>query len=125
MRCAKLICLPMVAVFFGAVAGCGGPAPTAAISPEKPNASEPAHSADDKIERALAKLSDADRQAAKEQRICPVSGELLGSMGAPVKVHVKDRDVFICCDGCEEDLKKNPDEFLAKLAARAPDETKR
>ena len=115
MRCAKAICLLVGTVSFVTFAGCGGPAPTAAISQERANASQPSNSADDKIERALAKLNDADRQAAKEQRICPVSGEPLGSMGTPIKVHVKDRDIFICCAGCEDDLKAKPDEYLAKL----------
>ena len=36
------------------------------------------------------------------QEICPVSGQKLGSMGAPVKVAVGDQkeEVFLCCRGC-------------------------
>jgi hypothetical protein len=26
--------------------------------------------------------------------------------------------VFICCEGCEETLKANPDEYLAKLKSK-------
>ncbi len=63
----------------------------------------------------LAKLSAEDRALAEKQRICPVSGGLLGSMGTPYKVTVKGRTVFLCCDGCEPDIKKDPDKFLAKL----------
>jgi len=37
------------------------------------------------------------------------------SMGPPYKVHVKDRDVFLCCPGCEEALRKDPDTYLAKI----------
>jgi len=34
------------------------------------------------------------------QGICPVSGEELGSMGAPIKVKVGDETIFMCCKGC-------------------------
>ena len=67
------------------------------------------------IEKALAKLSPADRAAAERQKTCPVIGELLGSMGRPIKLSVEGRDVFICCAGCEEDLRDDPAKFLAKL----------
>ena len=63
----------------------------------------------------LAELSAEDRALAEKQRICPVSGEPLGSMGKPVKVTVKGRTVFLCCDGCEAEIKKDPDKYLAKL----------
>jgi Cu(I)/Ag(I) efflux system membrane fusion protein len=50
------------------------------------------------------------------QRICPVTGLSLGSMGDPLKVSLEGRDVFVCCSSCESQLKENPDKFLAKLA---------
>lgn len=65
----------------------------------------------------LAELSPADRALAEKQKVCPVSGEPLGSMGKPVKVSAKGRTVFLCCDGCEESIKKDPDKYLAKLDA--------
>jgi YHS domain-containing protein len=65
----------------------------------------------------LAELSAEDRALAEKQRICPVSGELLGSMGKPSKVTVKGRTVFLCCEGCEPKIKKDPDKYLAKLGA--------
>jgi hypothetical protein len=46
---------------------------------------------------------------------CVVSDEKLGSMGKPYIVKIKGREVQLCCDGCEKDLKKNPDKFLKKL----------
>ena len=67
------------------------------------------------IAQALAKLSPEDRALAEKQQTCPVSGEKLGSMDVPVKVNVKDRDVFLCCSSCEDSLKKDPDKYLAKL----------
>jgi hypothetical protein len=70
---------------------------------------------DEEVVSALSQLSEADRTAALAQKICPVSDEPLGSMGTPPKVTVDGQDVFICCTGCEEALKSNPDEYLAKL----------
>lgn len=52
---------------------------------------------------------------AKKQRICPVTGQRLGSMGKPYKVRVQGRDVLLCCKGCEARLKSDPDKYLAKL----------
>lgn len=75
----------------------------------------PGKSADSEVNKALAKLPPEDRKLAETQRVCPVSNEPLGSMGVPVKVTVKDRVVFLCCGGCEEELKKNADKYLAKL----------
>jgi hypothetical protein len=64
---------------------------------------------------ALAKLSEADQALAAKQKTCPVTGATLGSMGTPVKITVKGRDVLLCCQGCEPEIKKGPDKYLAKL----------
>jgi hypothetical protein len=68
-----------------------------------------------KMAEGLAKLPAEDRESAEKQHTCPVSGEMLGSMGAPIKVTVKDQDVWICCNGCKKKLLDSPDEYLAKL----------
>ena len=68
-----------------------------------------------KISRALEKLSASDRKLAEKQRICPVAEMPLGSMGTPIAVNVKGRKVFICCEGCREDLLANPVKYLAIL----------
>ena len=72
------------------------------------------------ITEALAQLSEEDRSAAEAQKICPVSGTALGSMGKPYKITVTtgagvERTVFLCCAGCESAIKENPDKHLAKL----------
>jgi Cu(I)/Ag(I) efflux system membrane fusion protein len=43
----------------------------------------------------------------------------LGSMGTPIKVDVKGRAVFICCEGCRESLLAEPKKYLAKLSKEA------
>ncbi|MHC4931418.1 MAG: hypothetical protein ACYTGV_04430 [Planctomycetota bacterium] len=67
------------------------------------------------IEKEMARLSPQDRALAEAQKDCPVSGEPLGSMGAPIKVDVKGQAVFICCEGCRKKLLRDPDTYLAKL----------
>ncbi|MBI1903691.1 MAG: TRASH domain-containing protein [Planctomycetes bacterium] len=61
------------------------------------------------------KLSPSDRPAALAQRICPVTGESLGDHGTPIKVRVRDRDVFVCCKGCIEELQQNPEKYLGEV----------
>jgi uncharacterized protein (TIGR03000 family) len=61
----------------------------------------------------LAKLDPEDRKAAEAQRFCTVQeGIRLGSMGVPVKVTLKGQPVFLCCAGCEERAKADPDKTL-------------
>jgi hypothetical protein len=66
-------------------------------------------------------LSAADRALVEKQKICPVTGLELDSMGGPIAVAVEGRRVFICCKGCESKLKQDPKKYLAKLNDRSPD----
>ena len=76
---------------------------------------QPALAASPELEQALASLSSEDRVLAARQRVCPVSEKPLGSMGTPVKVRVRDRDVLLCCEGCDEEIQANPEKYLVKL----------
>jgi hypothetical protein len=67
----------------------------------------------------LAALSDEDRRLVLAQKVCPVSEEPLGSMGAPIKVTVNGRHLFICCKGCEDSAKEKFEEYYAKLEKTA------
>ena len=73
------------------------------------------HSTMETMKTELAKLSPEDAASAERQHVCPVSGEMLGMMGAPEKVEVNGQEVWICCDGCKDKLLASPDEYLAKL----------
>ncbi len=64
----------------------------------------------------LAKLPAEDRVLAEKQVICPVTEEVLGSMGVPLKIDLDGQAVFICCAGCESSLRAEPDKHLAKLS---------
>jgi hypothetical protein len=44
-----------------------------------------------------------------------VTGDKLGSMGTPVPVLVKGRTIYVCCQGCIDEVKADPDKFLRKV----------
>jgi YHS domain-containing protein len=67
------------------------------------------------VPEGLSELSTVDRAVAEKQRVCPVSGDVLGAMGKPYKVSVKGQTVFLCCPACEKEMVKNPDKYLAKM----------
>ena len=48
------------------------------------------------------RISEHDQLKIAVQKICPVSGKPLGSMGAPPKVRVGEEEVFLCCKGCSK-----------------------
>ena len=108
-----LLCaVPLLAVATLLIAGC---ARDSSKPVPQPGATPDAHTSSDKMNEGLAQLSESERAQAVKQRICPVSDELLGSMGKPPKFTVNGRDVYLCCAGCEEELRNNPDKYLAKL----------
>ncbi len=49
--------------------------------------------------------------AIARQKICPVSGKPLGSMGDPVAVNVDGQTVYACCGGCVDAIKSNPSKY--------------
>jgi YHS domain-containing protein len=74
---------------------------------------------DAKVLANLDKLPAADRQAAAVQEVCPITGELLGSMGVPVKTTASGQTVFLCCQGCLGAVEKDPEGTLKKLGKAA------
>lgn len=69
------------------------------------------------ITTAMAELSAEDRVAAEAQKFCAVEQEnLLGSMGAPVKVMIEGQPVFLCCEGCKDAALKDPQATVAAVA---------
>ena len=123
------ISLAAIAVIAFALSGCsststdatGSNVPAASDGKGDHDHGEHAQHGDDgqtdmeKMKAELAKLSPEDAASAEKQHICPVSGEMLGTMGAPEKVDVNGQQVWICCDSCKDRLLEKPDEYLAKL----------
>jgi hypothetical protein len=60
-----------------------------------------------------------DAKLIARQKLCPVTDEPLGSMGAPVKLVVNGRVIFICCKGCEGEVRSDPKKYLAKVSPPA------
>ncbi|MDA1052231.1 MAG: hypothetical protein O3C40_17375 [Planctomycetota bacterium] len=117
MRIAASTMLTLAAVLAFGLSGCGSNAPESP-APTSGAAEAPGDSGQsdmDKMKLELAKLSPEDAASAEAQHVCPVGGEMLGTMGAPVKIDVHGQTVWICCDGCKDTLLANPDEYLAKL----------
>lgn len=50
----------------------------------------------------------------KPQSICPVMG---GKINREHYVDVKGRRVYACCEGCLEEIRKDPDKYLARIKA--------
>lgn len=94
-----------LAVALVVVLGCGQPA-------EKPM---PSTRSEADVEKSLAKLPPEVRQRAEVQKKCPVSGQALGSMDAPVEIQVEGEGVFICCEHCRKSALKDPQKTLAKV----------
>ena len=113
-----------------ALAGCSKAPP--AGNDAKPSAAEKSADGYDtaalakRIEASMAALSAEDRKLAESQKFCPVGVEfdeggkpvrgLLGTIGKPVKLMVKDQPVFIMCPSCTEEFKGNTDKYMEVLA---------
>ena len=54
----------------------------------------------------------ADAPAIAVQKVCPVSREPLGSMGAPLKVSRDGKAIFLCCKNCLKQVQTNPDKYF-------------
>jgi len=68
------------------------------------------------IRAAMEKLSPEDRKIAESQVFCAIDHEsALGTMGPILKVMAKGQPVFVCCKGCETEVKKHPDDALLQL----------
>ena len=78
-------------------------------------AKDSASAAADGDEAAETPLQPEDAAAIAQQRICPVTGAKLGSMGKPVRADASGRVAFLCCAGCEDKFSARPDYYLARL----------
>ncbi|HEV3256528.1 MAG TPA: efflux RND transporter periplasmic adaptor subunit, partial [Gemmataceae bacterium] len=93
----------------GGAGSTGGASAVTAVRPSTPE------DEDVKVKTGLAKLSTPDRRLAEAQKLCPVRGTRLGSMGPPVELLLNGLPVFLCCKGCEDDARADPDKMLATV----------
>lgn len=62
----------------------------------------------------VAELDASDQELVARQRVCPVTGAALDSMGGPVKVLVGGKPLYLCCKGCLGKVKSDPEKILQK-----------
>ena len=63
----------------------------------------------------LAKLPMEERMAVEAQKYCAINTTgFLGSMGAPLKLEIDGKPVYLCCGGCTKKAQANPAGTLAK-----------
>lgn len=76
-----------------------------------PRRSEPSRPSTQRLPedmKGIALLSPSDQTAALAQGTCPVTKQKLGSMGKPIRVTVAGRSIWVCCEGCVNAVKANP-----------------
>jgi hypothetical protein len=65
----------------------------------------------------VVEFTDADRDAAARQGICPVMNTAF-EHGQPIKLVVGDRPLFVCCEDCIQAVTDAPERFLRPMAAK-------
>jgi hypothetical protein len=66
------------------------------------------------VARILATKADTD--AVMRQRVCPVSGDALGSRGPIVKLLIGEYPLYVCCEDCIAAVRESPEKFLPTAA---------
>jgi Cu(I)/Ag(I) efflux system membrane fusion protein len=102
------------------------PGDQASRNPEGDKSEPPSKAAQPSAEdlKNIAQLPEADRQLAMAQRVCPITGAALGSMGVPVKITLRGQPVVLCCKGCVGKAKREPEETLKKIGRYAATATR-
>lgn len=67
------------------------------------------------VPEGLKGLDPADLALVRAQKTCPVSGEPLGSMGAPIRKEVDGKVVFLCCKSCTKKFDADPQKYAAMV----------
>lgn len=49
------------------------------------------------------------------QTVCPVFG---GEINKDIYVDYKGKRIYFCCEGCDDEFKKNPEKYMKKLEAQ-------
>jgi len=66
----------------------------------------------------LAKLPAKERAEVEAQKYCAIANKnLLGLMGAPIRLELDGKPVYVCCKGCVKKAKADPAAALAKAEA--------
>lgn len=60
----------------------------------------------------MEEMNKKDSSAMKAQTMCPVMG---GKIDKSLYADVKGYRIYVCCPGCIDQIKKNPDKYIKKL----------
>lgn len=85
------------------------------FGPPRASPAAPVRPAPTPVAITFAKSTRADQPAINKQRVCLVSGESLGSMGAPIKATRGNSSVFLCCQACLKKVQANPDQYFGAV----------
>jgi len=67
----------------------------------------------------IAQFTQADQAGIARQKICPVMDVALGEDGPPIKLLVGSQSLYVCCDDCVADVRKNPELYVGKVTEGA------
>ena len=62
-------------------------------------------------------VTEADREGVMRQRVCPVSGQALGSQGPIVKLYIADYPLYVCDEDCLAAVREKPARYLPQPSA--------
>ena len=99
----------VIAVLFAGVIlfnGCKKSEPAPPATPAATTQGHEGHQHD------AASTEPAEQTVAAEQTTCPVMG---GAIDKNIFIEYKGKKVYFCCPGCEEQFKKEPEKYIAKL----------
>ncbi len=65
-------------------------------------------------------LTEADRDGVMRQRMCPVSGQMLGSRGPITKVYIADHPLYLSGEDCIAAVKDAPEKYLPQPVTPMP-----
>lgn len=105
----------LAAAALGVTAGCNTNSNPPAANPPAAGSNATGPSEMEKMKAELAKLSPEDTASAEKQHVCLVTEKMLGTMGPPLKVDVDGKPIWICCEGCRDELLANKETYLARL----------
>jgi hypothetical protein len=62
-------------------------------------------------------VSEADRGGVLGQRVCPVSGDVLGTKGRVIKLLVGEVPIYLCSKECIRAVRQSPEQYLPRPPA--------
>jgi hypothetical protein len=65
-------------------------------------------------------LTEADRDGVMRQRVCPVSGQMLGAKGPIIKLYIADYPLYLSGEECIAAVNESPEKYLPPPVSSIP-----